>query len=124
MDPYPEIDSALWGYLDIALTKTCLDFLGAPKRIDRTGEFGKESVAHRLNDTTVMRSTTGLDQLNSDRPKPFDSALLVRPNQTRIADNVGGENCCETAGGGHSVHHGGPWLSLSQPWNLAQCPRT
>jgi hypothetical protein len=100
MDAYPKIDPTLRSQTSVALTETGLDFKSTPQRIDSTGEYGEKSVTHRLNDATIVRSTTRVDQFEPDRPKPLEGALLVHPHQARVAGNIGGKNCCETASGG------------------------
>ena len=59
------------------------------------------SGAGGLDDAAVMGRDVGVDQLDADRPKPFERALFVGSDQARVARHIRSEDGSKTTGRGH-----------------------
>ena len=54
-----------------------------------------DAVAGALDDAAVMRGDRGIDQIATEAPQARQGAILVRPGEPAVADNVGDQDCSE-----------------------------
>src|SRR5262249_35021771 len=88
------------GQSRVALDHHLLDEDRAFDRRHDGREFKQDSVAGRLDDPPAKRTNDrgrGLAPLAHELRRPG----LVLAHEARIADDVGGKDSCEAAGGGH-----------------------
>ena len=88
----------------VALDHADLDFDRAAHGVDHAAELGDEPVARALDDTPVMRSDGGIDQIATEAPQARQGAILVRCGEPAVPDNVGDQDCSELA----RFPHGAP----------------
>src|SRR5215471_3977753 len=69
--------------------------------IHDTRKFCDQAVAGVLDDPAVMLPDLRIDQLAQMRLEAFVRAFLIGAHEPRVAGNVGGQDCCKTAGRGH-----------------------
>jgi hypothetical protein len=62
------------------------------QRIDDAGELDEQPVAGGLDDAPLVVGDAGIDQLAAQRLERGQRALLVLPDQPRIAGDIGGQN--------------------------------
>jgi hypothetical protein len=63
MHPDPEVDATLIGYFGVAFGHAPLYGKRAFDRIDHAGELHERAITHQLDDTAVVVSDSGVDQL-------------------------------------------------------------
>ena len=81
----------------IALGEGHLHLARAAQCIDDAGEFDEQTVAGCLDEAASALGDFRIEELATQRPEPFERALLVRAHQPRVARHIGGEDRGETA---------------------------
>ena len=66
VDTNAEINAALGCYREVSLGHLCLNFARALERVYGAGEFGQQTVAGRLDDSTIMGRNARINQLGAD----------------------------------------------------------
>ena len=89
------------GDAGVALDHRGLDFDRAAHGVDHAAELDDRAVAGALDDAAVMPAMR-VDQIAAQRPEPRQRAILVRPGEPAIADDIGHQNRGELPGLGHS----------------------
>ena len=104
MNADPELDASLRRHTRVAFDHSDLHFDRAAHRVDHAAELGDEPVARALDDTPVMRSDGGIDEIATEAPQARQGAILVRRGESAVPDNVGDQDCSELA----RFPHGAP----------------
>ncbi len=81
-----------------------LEFQREGDRRRGAGEFDQEAVAHGLHQAALVALDTRIDQVVAQPPDETVSARLVLFGKAAIADDVGGDDCRESAPGRFSRH--------------------
>ena len=92
MNADAELDAALWRHAGVALDHAVLHFDRAAHRVDHAAELDDAAVAGALDDAAVMRGDGGIDQIAAQAPQARQSAILVRPGESAVADDVGDQD--------------------------------
>jgi len=101
VDADAKSDLPVVGELPLAASHPPLHLCGTTHRIDDACELGKQAVARVLDRPAPVLLDLRLDQLPEMRPEALVRAFLVHAHQARVARDIGGENCGQTAGRGH-----------------------
>ena len=72
----------------ISLNHLALDFYRTARCIDSTCELDQHAITGGLDDATVMRGDSGIDERLSKRLKLRECALLVATHQQAIAGDI------------------------------------
>ena len=70
-----------------------LQFHGTAHRVDDAREFRQHAIAGILDDAAGMLADLRVEELAAMRLEALVCALLVRPHQPRILDDIGAEDC-------------------------------
>ena len=104
MDADAKLDATFSRHARIAFDHAVLHFDRAAHRVDHAAELGDEPVARALDDTAVMHSDGGIDEIATEAPQARQRAILVRRGESAVPDNVGDQDCSELA----RFPHGAP----------------
>src|SRR5215468_6839467 len=85
-----------------AVDHSALDLHSAAHGVHNTRKLRQEAIASVLHNPATVLLDLRIDKLPEVCLEALVRALLVRPHQARIARHIGGEDCGETAGRGHS----------------------
>ena len=118
MNADAELDAPIGLHASIAVDEASLHFDGAAHGIDYAAELDDAAVARALDDAAVMGGDGGVDEVATEAPQARKGAVLVRPGEPAVADDIGHQDCCEFPGLGHSS--GNP--ALRRPSNTAGIP--
>jgi hypothetical protein len=55
-------------------------------------KFDQAAVAGALDDAPMMRVDGGIDQIAAQPPQPRQCAILIRPREPAVADNIRDQN--------------------------------
>jgi hypothetical protein len=102
VDPDPELYPAVLRHLGFAIDHRPLQLSGAADSVDDAREFRQHPVAGGVDDAAGMLADLWVDELAAMRLEASVRAFLIRPHQTRVARDIGGEDRGKTAGCGHS----------------------
>jgi len=80
----------------------CLPSDGTTNGVDQAGKLDQKSVAHHLDDATVMLGNQGSYEVFGQCRETLDRSDLVSIHQSTIAGDVGGQD------GGKSAPHLAP----------------
>ena len=97
VDPGAELDSPVVRQDGVPLGQPHLYRGGGAHRANDACELHQNAVAHQLDDPALMLAECGIDQFGSQGLESRERALLVSPDQPRVADHVGGQDRCKTA---------------------------
>ncbi len=81
----------------VVLGKRALDFGGGTNGIHNARELRQQAVAHGFEDATVVLGERRVDEIGAQALEGRQRAFLVRANQARVTDQIGGQNGGETA---------------------------
>ena len=101
MDADAEFDAPVGRHAGIAFDHRVLQFDGAAYCVDDTAEFDDAAVAGALDDAAMMDGDRGVDQVAAKRSEPSEDAILVRPGEPAVADDVRHEDRRELPGLAH-----------------------
>src|SRR5580704_9345672 len=104
MNADAELDAAIFRHADVALDHAALHLDGATHGVDDAAELDEAAVAGAFDDTPVMRSDGGINEIATEAPQAGQGAILVRRGEAAVADNVGNRDCSELA----RFPHGAP----------------
>ena len=76
------------GYAGVALDEAGLQFDCAAHGVDHAAELDEAAVAGSLENAPVVHGDGRIDQIAAQRPEPRQRAILVRPGEPAVADNV------------------------------------
>ena len=102
MNADAELDAALGRHAGVALDHAVLHLDRASHRVDDAAKLDEAAVAGALDDAPMMRGDGGVNQIAAQRPQPRQRALLVRPSEPAVADDIGDQDRCDFPGLGHS----------------------
>ena len=97
VDAHAEGDAVAVGLAGDVRSDGLLRFHGGGHGVDGARELDEHAITHELDDPAVVPGEPGVDELGAKRLEGDERALLVGPDQARIADHVGGQYCGETA---------------------------
>ncbi len=103
MNSDPVFDAALRRQAGVALDEAILHFNGAAYRVDHAAKLNEAAVPGTLDDASVMGVNGGIDQIAAQPPQPRQCAILVRPREPTVADDIRDQNRRDLA----SRNHGG-----------------
>ena len=106
MNADAEFDAALGRQAGVALDHAVLHFDGAAHRVDHAAKLDEAAVAGALDDAAVMEGDGRIDQVAAKRPKPRQDAILVRPREPAITDNIRNQNRRNFPGLAHGASSG------------------
>ena len=98
MDADPELDTALGRQAGVALGHAGLHLDRTTHRVDHAAELDHAAVAGSLDDAPLMQSNGRIDEVAEQRPEPRQGAILIRPGEPAVADDVRDQDCSELAG--------------------------
>ena len=101
MNADTKLDATLRGQAGVALGQAALHFDGAAHGIDDTAKLDEAPVAGPLDDAPAVRVDGGVDQVASQPPEPRQGAILVRPREPAVADNIRDQNRRDFPGSRH-----------------------
>src|SRR5580704_19560209 len=104
MNADPELDALVRRDTRVAFDHSDLDFDRAAHCIDDAAELGDEPVARALDDTPMMRSDGGIDEIATEAPQARQGAILVRRGKSAVTNNVGHQDRCKLTGLAHERH--------------------
>ncbi len=103
VDPHAEEDSPRLGYARVAFGHPLLHLERAAHRIDDAPELDQKPIARGLDDAAPVLLDLGVAELPANRLQHRQRPFLVRAHQTRIADDIGGQDRGKPAALGHAV---------------------
>lgn len=112
MDANPELDAAVLWQAGIALDHAVLDLDRAANSVHDAAEFDDRSIARALDDTTVMYSNCGIDQIATQGSQPRENSVLVGPGKAAVTDHIGNKDRGKLA---RFLHHKLPPESIIIP---------
>src|SRR4029450_3071875 len=81
VDTYPEVQFLLRWNFSVMSRKGSLDIDGAAQRVDDTGQFDQQAIAHGLHQTAVVFSDAGFEdsllECNESGPRSFLIAMAL-----------------------------------------------
>jgi hypothetical protein len=89
MDADAEFDALVGHDLGVALNHRPLDFNSKIHCVDDAAELDNRAVAGALDDPAVMHRDGRINEVAAKGPQPRQNAILVRPGESAIANNVG-----------------------------------
>src|ERR1700722_16971542 len=89
MNADPELDALVRRDTRVAFDHSDLDFDRAAHCIDDAAELGDEPVARALDDTPMMRSDGGIDEIATEAPQARQGAILVRRGKSAVTNIAG-----------------------------------
>ncbi len=92
-----KLDAPILRHAGVALDQALLHFDGAAHRVDHAAEFDDDPVASALDDAAVVGGDGGVDEVAAKTPKTRQRAVLVRPGEPAIADDIGDQDRRELA---------------------------
>src|SRR6266481_4815429 len=104
MDTDAKLDATFGRQTCVALDHAGLHLYRTADRIDDAAELDDAAVAGALEDPTVMRGDGGVDEITTESPQARQGAVLVRPGESAVTDNVGDQNRRELPGLGRHRH--------------------
>jgi len=96
IDPHAKQDSPGRRNIRLILDNALLHGNGTGYGIDDRAEFDDDTVAHQLDDTSVVFAQQRINHIASQGLDRDKRILLVRLDEARITDDIGGENSNET----------------------------
>jgi hypothetical protein len=114
MNADAKLDAAFGRQAGVALDHAVLHLEGAAHRVDYAAELDDAAVAGALDDAAVMRVDGGIDQIAAQPPEPRQRAILIRPREPAVANDIPDQNRRDLAGS----RHGG----AQEPCRIAQSP--
>jgi hypothetical protein len=97
-------DAPILWHARVALDQAGLHLDRAPHRVHYAAELNDAAVASALDDAAVMRGDGRIDEIATEAPQARQGAILVRPGESAVPDNVGDQDCSELA----RFPHGAP----------------
>src|SRR5271165_117490 len=88
MNADAEFDAALGRHARIALDEAVLHLDRAAHGVHHAAKLDEAAVAGALDDAPAMRGDGGIDQVAAQAPEPRQGAVLVRPGEPAVADDV------------------------------------
>ena len=113
MNADAKLDATLRRQAGIALDHAALHFDRAAHGVDHAAKLDEAAVAGALNDAAVMDGDGRIDQVAAERPEPRQNAILVRPGEPAVADNIRDQNRRDLPG----LAHGAPSGSVQPSTN-------
>ena len=89
MNANPELDALLGRHTSVALDHSGLHFDRAAHRVNDAAELDDAAVAGALDHPAAIGLDRGIDQIAAQRPEPRQRAILIRPGEPAIADDIG-----------------------------------
>ena len=103
MNSDPELDASLGRQTGVALGHAVLHFDRAAHGVDHAAKLDEAAVPGTLDDASVMGVNGGIDQIAAQPPQPRQCAILIRPREPTVADDIRDQNRRDLA----SRNHGG-----------------
>jgi hypothetical protein len=97
IDADAQLDAALRFDARVPLRHHLLHLDRTADRVDDPGKFHQHAVAGGLDDAAVVLGDFRIEELAAQGFEAFVRALLIGAHQSRIAGDIGGENCSEAA---------------------------
>jgi hypothetical protein len=88
MDADAKLNAALRRQAGVALDHAVLHFDRAAHGVDHAAKFDEAAVPGALDDAPVMQGDGRIDQVAAQRPKPRQNAILIRPREPAVADDI------------------------------------
>ena len=104
MNADAKLDTALRRQTRVALDHAGLDFDRAAYRVDDAAKLDEAAVPGAFDDAPMMRGNCRINQIAAQSPQPRQGAVLVRPGQPAIADDIGDQDRSDFPG----LAHGAP----------------
>ena len=104
MNADAKLDASFRRQAGVALDHAVLHLDRAAHGVDHAAKLDDDAVAGALDDTAMMRGDGGIDEIATEAPQARQGAILVRPGESAVADNVGDQDCSELA----RFPHGAP----------------
>ncbi len=97
IDADAELDPLPFRHAGIAIGDCLLNLAGGPHRLHDARKFREQAIAHELDDAPMMLCDLRTDQLGAERLQRRQRAILVGPDQTRVANDIRSHNGGEAA---------------------------
>jgi hypothetical protein len=88
MNADAELNPALRRQARVALDHAVLHLDGAAHGVDDAAKLDEASIPSPLDDAAVMGGDGGIDQIAAQAPKPRQRAILIRPREPAVADDI------------------------------------
>ena len=72
----------------VAVDHRVPDFNRVAHDVDHAAELDDRAVAGALDDAPVMHGDSRIDQIAAQRPQPRQYAILVRPGESAVTDDI------------------------------------
>jgi hypothetical protein len=95
VDADAELNPRFLRHASVAFSHRLLRSHGGTDRIDNAGKLRQHAVAHELDNTATMLGDQGIHKIVSEGLEGRECAFLVRPDQSRVSDNVRSNDRCE-----------------------------
>ena len=92
-----EFNAAVRRHTFVPVTHAPLHLRGAGDRVHNAGKFYQHSVTRKLNNSPLMLTDFGINEVTPQRFEGGDRAGLVRAHQSAVTDDVSGKNSGEAA---------------------------
>src|SRR6516165_3489364 len=102
IDPNAEPDPPVFGHIGFMVEHCALGFYRAAYSIQYAPKFHQHAVAGGLDDAPMVLGDLRIDELVAQRVETFEGDFFVRSHQPRVAGDIGGEDRCKPADGGHN----------------------
>ena len=108
VNPDAEFDSPVLRHARVALEEAVLDLDRAANRVDHAAKLDEASVASALDDAPMMRVDGGVDEIAAQPPQPRQRAILIRPREPAVADDIRNQNRRDFTRSPHGAPSGCP----------------
>jgi hypothetical protein len=111
MNADAKFDAALGRQTGVALDQAVLHLDRAAHGVNDAAELDETTVAGALDDAPMVRGDGGIDEIAAQPSEPRQRAILVRPREPAIADDIRDQNRRNFPGLAHGVPRPTPILA-------------
>ena len=92
MDADPKFDALVRRDPSVALNEAGHHFNRAAHGVDHAAKLDQDAVPRALDDAPVMQVDSWIDQIATQPPQPRQGAILIRPREPAVADDIGDQD--------------------------------